>query len=297
MTTPRAPPPSPTDALPSMALPFSFQAPPRSANLEPKIIHHVDLTPPKKRQSPGKVSRSGPIRSSIGKQSSAGHFVRLSASSPTQGNKARALLDASSEAATEKRFLEAISNGDMDEFVRLLGEGADVDSADNKGRAAVHFASVAGHTDILQILLEQGANRDAQDVNGNTPLHLAVSSNRIDCVRMLLNVGADPSIPDRFLRTPLQLVQGRLRILTDPDFCNQAPDNLLAEVKQLVGMLAICTSQSTSTLEAMRSTSINPDALAERLASLSTADGTDTSLSSIFAEVQQMLNVLDLGAK
>ena len=116
----------------------------------------------------------------------------------------------------------------------------------------------SGHTDILQILLERGADRDAQDVNGNTPLHLAVSSNRIQCVQLLLNGGADPFLPDRFLRTPLQLVQGyvclqspdddgrvfdlakhfwrtcsRLRILTDPDFCNQAPDNLLAEVKQV----------------------------------------------------------------
>ena len=128
-STPRAPPPSPTDALPSMALPFPFPQQPRSVNLEPKIIHHVDLTPPRKRQSPGKASRNGAFRVGAGKQSSAGHYVRISASSPSQGNKARALLDASSDAMAEKQFLDAISCGDVDEVARLLEQGADINSA------------------------------------------------------------------------------------------------------------------------------------------------------------------------
>ena len=47
----------------------------------------------------------------------------------------------------------------------------------------------------------------------------------------------------------------------------------------------------------MRSTFVNPDALALKLASLSTADSLDVSLTTIFAEVQQMLDALDIGAK
>ena len=66
-------------------------------------------------------------------------------------------------------------------FNRLVAEGIDVSSADEKGRTALHFASAKGHLRMVEALVKAGADVNKLDHIGNTPLHLASCTNKVGC--------------------------------------------------------------------------------------------------------------------
>lgn len=45
----------------------------------------------------------------------------------------------------------------------LINADADINAADNSGKAALHWAAAVNNVDAVNILLAHGANRDAQD--------------------------------------------------------------------------------------------------------------------------------------
>ena len=78
----------------------------------------------------------------------------------------------------------------------------------------VHWACVAGRSDVAQWLLEHGADPDARTAAGRTPLHGAVAGAHVDVVASLLARGADRAVPDRFGQTAAQLVKRRAAALS-----------------------------------------------------------------------------------
>ncbi|KAI9199645.1 uncharacterized protein BJ171DRAFT_205538 [Polychytrium aggregatum] len=126
----------------------------------------------------------------------------------------------------------------------------DVNGCDDRGRAAVHYASVGGHAPILQLLVDWGANVHAQDMNGNTPLHLAVLSSHLDCVIVLLRAGGNVNILDKFDRTPLKLIDARLQIvkarLADANRSDMVQSNsrLFDELRQIAEVLGFYSDQA-----------------------------------------------------
>ncbi|CAG9771421.1 unnamed protein product [Ceutorhynchus assimilis] len=72
----------------------------------------------------------------------------------------------------------------------LLKFGAEMEIKDFDGRTALHWASLRGHTAVVNSLLENGANVNAQINDGETPLHLATLCNRQQVVLTLLQHGA-----------------------------------------------------------------------------------------------------------
>ena len=76
----------------------------------------------------------------------------------------------------------------------ILSGEFDIDAQDDKGYAAIHFASQYKEVDVVKLLLEKGANVKLQDKWGNTALARALGKgdeNNI-IIRMLLEAGADP---------------------------------------------------------------------------------------------------------
>ncbi|KAJ3293096.1 hypothetical protein HK104_004736 [Borealophlyctis nickersoniae] len=212
-------------------------------------------------------------------------------------NLVRAALEASRETENGKGLLAAASEGRVEGVEAWLAKGANADFADDKGRTALHFACVAGHLPVLNCLIKNSADVCAQDMNGNTPLHLAAISNQLDCVLALLRAGAKVSVTDNFSRTPLELVRSRLRIISDRESGKRTPQSLISEVRQLVEILALCTSAATATWTPALRPPPKPDshaldmaALTDRLAVISTADD---ALDAI-AEMQSMLDQLSI---
>lgn len=57
----------------------------------------------------------------------------------------------------------------------LLDSGTAVNSADESGSTALHFAADRGQQEAVQLLLDAGADVNTQDHDGQTPLHYAAA--------------------------------------------------------------------------------------------------------------------------
>ena len=84
----------------------------------------------------------------------------------------------------------------------------DVESKNNNGRTALHYASQQGKLPVVKCLIEQcgSRNRDGVDEKNITPLHLAADNGHFDIVKYLCSNKvncSDPSRRDDFGRTPL----------------------------------------------------------------------------------------------
>jgi ankyrin repeat protein len=88
-------------------------------------------------------------------------------------------------------IVRASAKGDLALVKKLLTEGADINSADQKGRTALIEAAWGGHTDIVKLLVEHGADVDCADMSGFTPLMRAVEEEHGAVVIYLIQKGAD----------------------------------------------------------------------------------------------------------
>jgi ankyrin repeat protein len=80
---------------------------------------------------------------------------------------------------------ENYSSNDHEIVSLLLDAGSDPNSANFKGRSALHYAVINGRLDIVQLLLRAGARLVDPDVNGDTPRDLAAKSDN-DSVRSFM---------------------------------------------------------------------------------------------------------------
>ena len=78
-----------------------------------------------------------------------------------------------------------------------------VNSCDDGGLSALHYAADRGHAAVVRLLLEHGADVEARDDDGLTPLATAVMSEQLDATRALLEAGANPSTRDNDGDTPM----------------------------------------------------------------------------------------------
>ncbi|KAI4257361.1 MAG: hypothetical protein L6R42_005724 [Xanthoria sp. 1 TBL-2021] len=96
----------------------------------------------------------------------------------------------------DSSLLIAVSNGQTKATEILLDHGADLDSTNQRGRTALHIASMEGHLDLVNLLLARGISIDARDSDDETPLLCAAWSSREDCILALLNHGANTHSKD-----------------------------------------------------------------------------------------------------
>jgi ankyrin repeat protein len=112
-------------------------------------------------------------------------------------------------------FLNAVKRNDVDQVLRLIESGADVNAIDNEGKVPLMTAAQFGYVDCLEVLLKHGANVDASkvageptyedlayphvshqlrknsDAVGDTTLIRVARSGNADCLKLLLAYGAD----------------------------------------------------------------------------------------------------------
>ncbi|OHT16502.1 hypothetical protein TRFO_41787 [Tritrichomonas foetus] len=85
-------------------------------------------------------------------------------------------------------FRSAASVDNLKVILHLLSSSMYVNSADNFGWTALHYAAENGHFEVVQLLLKQpDIDVNAQDQKGWTPLHRATMNGHFDVVRILLS--------------------------------------------------------------------------------------------------------------
>jgi ankyrin repeat protein len=91
-----------------------------------------------------------------------------------------------------------------------------IDSSDDDGRTALHWAVAAGHKALALDLLARGARSDTADASGWSPLHSAAGTGDAALLRALLAACADPAAAagqraGESGATPLHIACGKVR--------------------------------------------------------------------------------------
>lgn len=102
----------------------------------------------------------------------------------------------------------------------LLDNGAEVNLLDNERHSVVHWATVCGELDSLDVVLDAGAEASVEDIHGAFPIHYAAqmcghssskkgsvpSASRyagLSALKKLINHGVPVDVIDRDGRQPL----------------------------------------------------------------------------------------------
>jgi ankyrin repeat protein len=98
----------------------------------------------------------------------------------------------------------------------LIENNADLDSRDDFGRTALHWAALNGHKSMAELLLSKGANPNAAihagaraGPPGQTPLHFAAQNGYRNVCEALLAGKAELNAKDAYEQTPLHLAADR----------------------------------------------------------------------------------------
>jgi ankyrin repeat protein len=89
-------------------------------------------------------------------------------------------------------------------FKYLVEKGADVNLSNKEGFGPLHFTTLFGARELVELLISKGAQINSNtNVIGVTPLHLAASRGHKDVVELLISKGALLNVKDRRGNTPL----------------------------------------------------------------------------------------------
>nr|XP_028602519.1 myotrophin-like [Podarcis muralis] len=100
---------------------------------------------------------------------------------------------------SDKEFMWALKNGDLDEVKDYVAKGEDVNRTLEGGRKPLHYAADCGQLEILEFLLLKGADMNAPDKHNITPLLSAVYEGHVSCVKLLLSKVRNGDLPGGLL--------------------------------------------------------------------------------------------------
>jgi len=88
-------------------------------------------------------------------------------------------------ACADRRFKETVEAYRLRNLNVLLQNGADVNTKNNRGLSALHYAARLGVPSVNKLLLEAGANPTAKTNDGKTPADMAKEAGYDDVVAIL----------------------------------------------------------------------------------------------------------------
>ncbi|KAL8283949.1 hypothetical protein RQP46_005062 [Phenoliferia psychrophenolica] len=109
-------------------------------------------------------------------------------------------------------LISAASTGNLEVLSLVVGAGADVTAANDKGLTGLHYAASKGHVSVGRLLISKGADVNTRDKANQLPLHRAATTGALPFVLLIL-ASTSPSKPtaprlnlqDRAGNTPLHL--------------------------------------------------------------------------------------------
>lgn len=103
-------------------------------------------------------------------------------------------------------LLDSIREGNRENALALLEEGAEADAAESNGTTALHWAVHNGDLKLVNALIGVGAEVNTRNHYGASPMAQAALLGNHDIVKALLDAGADPDSPDEDNQTALMIV-------------------------------------------------------------------------------------------
>ncbi|WP_309137840.1 ankyrin repeat domain-containing protein [Paenibacillus sp. SC116] len=100
-------------------------------------------------------------------------------------------------------LLAAVKQGNQVLVVKILKDGANIDTTDERGRTSAMIAVHTNQLDLFKLLVKQGANIDIRENNKDNPLLFAGAEGKLDFVKAAIAAGADTTITNRFGGTAL----------------------------------------------------------------------------------------------
>lgn len=79
----------------------------------------------------------------------------------------------------------------------------DLNQTDQHGFTPMHYATMYGHTAVLEVFINRGARIDIVNMGGDTLLHIAAAWGKYDIVQKLLKMNADIDCANEHGNTPL----------------------------------------------------------------------------------------------
>ena len=112
-------------------------------------------------------------------------------------------------------FVSTALDGDLNRLSMLL-QKVKADAVDSSGYSSLHYASRAGHLEVVKYLVAHGANVNLPTrSNQSSPLHRACQQGHLLVVKFLLQKGADAGSQDSDGCTPLH----RAALANHADIC------------------------------------------------------------------------------
>jgi len=103
----------------------------------------------------------------------------------------------------DEALLAAVEQGDEAAILKLLGEGANINVTDQRGRTPLMIAVHSNELDLFNLLIEKGADVNIRDDRSDNPLLYAGAEGMLPFVQAAIAAGADTTITNRFGGTAL----------------------------------------------------------------------------------------------
>jgi len=100
-------------------------------------------------------------------------------------------------------LFRSISDGDLNEFSRLINNGVHHSTRNKLGETPLYVAAEKGQLGIAKLLIAQGADAKALTPNGETVLHAAAMIESSALMSALIEAGAEVNAANRDGETPL----------------------------------------------------------------------------------------------
>ncbi len=102
-----------------------------------------------------------------------------------------------------QQLIHYAEQGDTENVLKLLEDGADINATDAHGRTAVLAATYNNKTDTVKALIDKGADINLRDKRLNNVLLYAGAEGLLDIVKLAIEAGADTKLTNRFGGTAL----------------------------------------------------------------------------------------------
>ncbi len=132
--------------------------------------------------------------------------IALLAACQNVPNSSQDLEPQSSEKKVEvmdQQLIASAENGNTDDVLALLQDGADIDATDEHGRTAVMAATYNNEVDTVKALIQKGADINIRDNNSDNVLLHAGASGQLEILKLAIEAGADTKLTNRFGGTAL----------------------------------------------------------------------------------------------